>query len=151
MDRTEKPRSGARRRRWIPLAAVVALLAVSAAGGWLLLRDGEVAAGTATPTSSSGGIAPLDPSRAAVLSAQLTSGDEAQLRGVLALPSGQALQPGAVREFASLGPVTFDLGTFAYIDERTAEVRGTVANAAWTFTLLHNGTDWMLVNGSPIA
>ncbi|MFG1992851.1 hypothetical protein ACGFJ7_23015 [Actinoplanes sp. NPDC048988] len=101
--------------------------------------------------------APLDSARATALSKQLTSGDEAQLRRALAVPPGQALEPAAAGQLASLGSITFDLGSFRYLDGRTARLRGQVAtppagtDAEWTFTLAHLGPQWMLVDGRPAA
>ncbi|SNT62707.1 hypothetical protein SAMN05421812_114158 [Asanoa hainanensis] len=146
-----------RRAGWLALAGVFLLTGLAVAG-WTVFRDSEkppaAASNTATGTPSA---QPLDSPRAAALSEQLTSGDEARIRAVLAMPSGQALEPAAAEQLASLGSISFDLATFTYLDGRTAQVQGTVAtppaatSPRWTFTLLHVGDEWKLVDGRPNA
>ncbi|GGQ49007.1 hypothetical protein [Couchioplanes azureus] len=138
-------------------------VALVAGFGWLgwTLRDSEVTAGAPTgmPRSAGGepSASPLGSPRAASLSEQLTSGKEADLRAALVVPSGQALEPAATGQLASLGSIDFDLATFTYLDGHSAEVRGTVAtppagtSPRWTFTLLHLAGDWKLVDGRPDA
>ncbi|MEU2616118.1 hypothetical protein ABZ570_31805 [Micromonospora sp. NPDC007271] len=139
----------------------VVLLAGLAVVGWRFVRDGEVTVGAsaAAPSGAAGepSASPLSSSRAATLSEQLTSGKETDLRAALALPSGQALDPAAAKQLASLGSISFDLGTFTYLDGQTAEVQGSVATPPaemspnWTFTLLFLGGEWKLVDGRPSA
>ncbi len=145
------------RTRWLLLAAAV-LLAGLGVTGWSLLR--EVPTGPPADAGSSAAgeptAGPLSSARATALSERLTSGEEAQLRDALALPSGQALKPAATQQLASLGAISFDLATFTYLDGRTAEVQGAVAtppagmSPRWTFTLLYAG-EWKLVDGRPGA
>ncbi|MEU1687918.1 hypothetical protein [Micromonospora sp. NPDC005707] len=146
------------RTGWILLTAA-ALLVGLAVVGWSFMRDGELTAGapgTASGSAAGGPSAsPLNRSRAARLSEQLTSGKEAELRAALALPSDQALEPAAVKQLASLGSISFDLDTFTYLDGQTAEVQGVVDNPPdgtipnWTFTVLYLGREWKLVDGRP--
>jgi hypothetical protein len=98
---------------------------------------------------------PLSSPSAAALAGRLTSGNEAELRSAMAIPSGQALDPAAAHQFAALGPITFDLATFQYLNPITATMDGHVAHPPagtatdWTFTLVYVAPDWRLVDGSP--
>jgi hypothetical protein len=131
--------------------AVAVLLAAALAGCG---RDGH--GKTATPSASvTPSASPLSSPRAAELASQLTAGDEAALRSALAIPSGQAIDPAAVQQFAALGQITFDLSTFQYLDPITATVAGHVAHpppgtsTEWTFTLVYVAPDWKLADGYP--
>lgn len=148
--------SGGRTRRLVlvlVLVTVPALVAVAVLG-WNLhdTDEGKGGAGVmAAPPSAS----PLSSPRAAELSALLTGGREADLRKALVLPSGQPLDPHLAGQLKSLGPISFDLTTFTYLDGRSAEVEGTVARALpaedsstrWIFTLLYADSQWLLVDG----
>ena len=113
---------------------------------------------TAEPSRSPSAVPsarPLSSPSAAALAGRLTSGNEAELHSAMAIPSGQALDPTAAQQFAALGPITFDLTTFQYLDPTTATMDGHVAHppagtaAEWTFTLVYVAPDWRLVDGNP--
>lgn len=154
---------GSRRRaRWILL--VVAMAAAAAVVRLNLWDDDEgkadrTASGGARVTAAVPFASPLSSPRAAELSDLLTGGSEADLRKVLALPSGQPLDPELADQLQSLGSITFDLATFTYLDGQSAEVEGTVArslptdnsSSRWIFTLLYVNSQWLLVDGNPKA
>ncbi len=98
---------------------------------------------------------PLTGQQATALAQQLTAGTEAGLRSALAIPPGQSIDPAAAAQLGAIGPITFDLSTFHYIDQNNATVVGTVAHPpagtspTWTFTLTYVSSVWKLVDGQP--
>jgi hypothetical protein len=126
---------------WVPIAVAVMV----AAGGvvWWTHRS--------APATSQSATAPaLTADRAAMLCAGLTSGEPARVRGALAMPAGQALDPAAVAALAKLR-VQMDPATFTANGPRTATVSGTITTADGTatptlFALVHNTDGWQLVD-----
>lgn len=135
---------------WARLAAT-GLLVTGLAG----CSHSQHRAAVAPPVSMVPSASPLNSPSAAALANRITSGDETALRSALAVPSGQPIDPAAVTQFAAVGPITFDLSSFQYLDPITATVVGHVAHpppgvaAEWTFTLIFVAPDWRLVDGSP--
>jgi hypothetical protein len=138
------------------VAAAVAVVLLSPRGEGDPPGDRAAAEGTGTPVPEPSA-GPLSDARAAELSDLLTGGKEADVRKALVLPSGQPLAPGLAGQLQGLGSISFDVGTFTYLDGRSAEVEGTVANpqpsagssARWVFTLLYTDAQWLLVDGRP--
>src|SRR3954453_5311500 len=98
---------------WLGAALVISILA----GASLALLTGHHEAGPAsavadTGTTSQPAAPPLTAKQAASLLTRLTSGDSVAVESVIAMPSGQAVPPAAVRGLQTLAPVTADVGSF---------------------------------------
>jgi hypothetical protein len=134
------------------VAIVVASVAIVAAA---CTRSGHRSSPPAASAQASPTALPLTSPSASALARQLVAGTEASLRSAVAIPSGQQIDPAAVKQFAALGSITFDLATFHYLDPRTATVVGQVArppagtSGTWTFTLVYVSSVWKLVDGKP--
>jgi hypothetical protein len=79
------------------------------------------------------------------------------LASVLAVPSGQALDPAAAAGLQKLGPISFDLATFHRVGGNDATVVGTVTHppsgtsTTWTFVLSYVSGSWLIVDASPVS
>ncbi|GAA4256907.1 hypothetical protein [Dactylosporangium darangshiense] len=129
-------------------AAAVSLIAVLAVAACTAKHPG--AAPSAMPSAPA-----LTGERASAMAAGLSSGREPDVRGVVLLSSGQALDPAAAQQLQAAGPITFDLASFRAVDATHATVTGRFANppdgtpAVWTFDLAWVGGAWMITDTEP--
>lgn len=137
--------------RLFPVVLVLGLLAGCFGGG-----SGHGDHPSSKPTLAKADVKPLTDARVAQLSSQLSSGNEKQVRTVLAVPTGQKLDPGAATAIAALGTIAFDSKSYEQTDATHAQVDGTVehptagAGASWTFRLIWLDNTWMVVDAEPV-
>ncbi|MCO7219364.1 hypothetical protein [Klenkia sp. PcliD-1-E] len=127
------------------------MLVLAALAFWLTRRSEDSADDAPAVSTGSGADAPaLTEERAGYLAGGLTSGDEAAVRDVLALPDDQALDPAAVGSLAGLD-MAIDTATFAPASEDTASVSATVGDGTttWTVYLALVDGDWVIVSTEP--
>lgn len=94
---------------------------------------------TAGPTAAGPAVPLLKADEASALSAELASGQAEQVRRAVLVPTGQPLPPELPAELASLGPLTFDLATFAADPGSSAGTDGGPETATVTATTAPTG------------
>jgi hypothetical protein len=127
------------RRIFVLVAGVVAVAAVAAAAAviWWSGRSGEPPAeGAPAPTPS----VTLGPARATEIAQQMTSGDEAQVRQALVLPTASQLDPQLIPGLAGMR-LEMDTDSYTPTGANTATVEARVIDAAgatstWSIDLL---------------
>ena len=88
--------------------------------------------------------------RANILTRDLESGKESDLRAAIAVAGSQQLDPSAADQLAALGPITFDPATFHDNHNGTATVTAHVTHpqagspATWTVDLIDEAGQWNL-------
>jgi hypothetical protein len=140
------------RRLWIPLAALT-LVAAVVVGLSLSMkaRSGSARTGLIGSKSTPRVTAPVfPPARARTLERELRSGDQEQLSDALALPDGQALDPGLMSGLRQLGRVSLDESSFVIRDGHTAQMDAVVVgsngrSSPWTVYLTNSGGVWKVV------
>ncbi|WP_194904121.1 hypothetical protein [Catenulispora rubra] len=147
------------RRNW----AVLAVAAAAVIGGvaWMMAGRG----GVGRQVSATDGPWPPKPGRSAggftaqqavTLSGDLAAGTDAGVRAAVALPAGQSLDPGTLRQIKALGPVAFDSSTFHDDQDGTATVvarlggqagqpaAGSGGGSKWTVHLIDADGQWKI-------
>lgn len=132
-----------RAKRWGLVAAGAAIaLAVTS---FLIVRWlGPASPMTPAPSPSS---AALSPTAARDLEANLSSGDSARIRKVLAVPTKEKLDPKLISGIASLGSITIREDTAVLLDDNSMRVYANVENGnikTWTLLLTKQGASWLI-------
>jgi hypothetical protein len=122
----------------VAAAVVLAAIVAGAIVLWLRHDSGTSDANAANATPS----VPLTPARAQEIAAEMTSGDEAQLRQAVALPPSGALDPALLPGLAGV-ELDIDPDSYTPTGQSTATVQADVADAAgarsrWVLELLLN-------------
>lgn len=94
-------------------------------------------------SSEARGTVRFDAAAAAALSKGLVSGDEAQVRKVVAVPTGVALPPAVVSQFAALR-IAVDPGSFVLRKDGTGTAKAKVGSAEWDVALVLVDGIWKL-------
>jgi hypothetical protein len=143
------------RMMWVGVGGVVLFAAVA---GVVFVRSGSSHTRISDRPSpnSTVGVAPLTPTEASALSAELATGTDVALRRAVAVPSGQPIDPKAAIRLRAMGPIAFDVSTFRALGSTDATVRGSLTHplagqsARWTFTLSLTSGTWKLVSAEPL-
>lgn len=93
------------------------------------------------PTASA---VPLPPGRTQEIETALASGNEAAVRGVVALPAGAALSPDLLAGLQGLKGLRLDPTTFHPISSTTALIDGSTEGHQWTVYLTLDGGVWKI-------
>ena len=147
------PPPAARRRRLVGLlVCAIAGIAVLAALGWSWWSDRSKDGPTAATASATPSVT-LSQARATELSEQISSGEEAEVRKALLLPTGAPLDPELVPGLAGL---ELDIETATYaatgVDSATVDARVTDASGAsntWVLDLVLVDGGWQVVGTRP--
>ena len=149
----EASRSATRgHRRVIVLLGVLGATAVIA-GGWIWWASrSDESPGTTEPLATPS--VTLSPARADQIDQQMTSGDEAQLRQAVALPSSAPLDPTLLPGLAGLD-LDIDVSSYTPTGVDTATVEAAVTDGGgvattWTLNLvLIDGVGWQVLDTVP--
>lgn len=92
----------------------------------------------------------LPPARARTLERELRSGDQKQVADALALPAGQALDPGLLAGLQEMRSVSLDESSFVTRDGHTAQMSAVAVgpegkSAPWTLYLTNSDGVWKVV------
>jgi hypothetical protein len=88
--------------------------------------------------------------RARTLERELRSGDQKQVADALAIPAGQALDPGLLAGLRGMRSVSLDESSFVTHDAHTGQMSAVVVgpegeSATWTVYLATSGGVWKVV------
>jgi hypothetical protein len=94
----------------------------------------------------------LTSQRVAAFTTALSSGVDQDVCGVVLVPVGRSLDPGAAAQLKAAGPVMFDVGSFRPVDASHAIVSGRFSHppagqsATWVFDLAWVNDRWMITD-----
>jgi hypothetical protein len=145
--------SGALRPRRLVLLVAVAILVAAVAGGllwWFIARDWQATSDQDAEQPS----VTLSAARAEEIAAQMTSGEEVQVRLAVVLPVGQPLDPELVPGLAGL-QLDIEPDTYTPTGADTATATATATDGAgavttWTLNLLlTDDVGWQVLDTVP--